>query len=60
MLYSFKTVEEFHEVKADMEKSFEEYSMPLKYLITSAKLDPNVINHLKRGDTRVEKTLGIL
>ena len=60
ILYSFKSVEEFHEVKADMEKSFEEYSMPLKYLITSQKWDSNVLNNPKRGNAKVERTLGIL
>ena len=43
-----------------MQHFFEEYSMPLKYLITSSKWDPNVLNDPKRGDSRVERTMGIL
>ena len=34
--------------------------MPLKYLVTSAKWDPNVLNNPKTGYTRVERTMGIL
>ena len=60
IMYSFKTVEEFQEVKKDMEKAFQEYSMELKYLVTSQKYDPAVLEHPKRGNVRIERTLGIL
>ena len=43
-----------------MGKAFQEYSMDLKYLITSQKPDPTVIEHPKRGNARIERTLGIL
>ena len=56
ILYSFKSVEEFQEVKNDMERSFQEYLMPLKYLITSQKHDPNVLTHPKRGNAKIERT----
>ena len=43
-----------------MQKFFEDYSMPLKYLIISAKWDLNVLNDPNRGDSRDDKTMGIL
>ena len=60
IMYSFKTIQEFREVKKDMEQAFQEYSMALKYLITSQKHDPTVLEHPKRGNARIEHTLGIL
>ena len=38
ILFSFQTLEEFNQVKKDMEESFAKYSIPLKYLITSVYL----------------------
>ena len=43
ILYSFQTLEEYEEVKKDMEESFSKYNLPLKYLITSLQHDPNVM-----------------
>ena len=60
IMYSFKTIEEFQEVKEDMERAFQEYSMEIKYLVTSQKHDPAVLEHPKRGNARIERTLGIL
>ena len=40
ILFSFQTLEEFNQVKRDMEESFAKYSLPSKYLITSAKWIP--------------------
>ena len=51
ILYSFKSIKEFQEVKEDMERSFQEYSMELKYLITSQKHDPAVLEHPKSSGT---------
>ena len=34
--------------------------MELKYLVTSQKYDPAVLEHSKRGNVRIERTLGIL
>ena len=59
-MYSFQSVDEFQEVKKDMEQAFHAYSMDLKYLITSQKHDPEVLKHPKRGNTRIERTLGVL
>ena len=60
IMYSFKSIDEFQEVKKDMEQAFHAYSMDLKYLITSQKHDPAVLKHPKRGNTRIERTLGVL
>ena len=42
-----------------MEQAFQEYSMDLKYLITSQRHDPTVLEHPKSGNARIERTLGI-
>ena len=42
-----------------MKQSYEEYSMPLKNLITSVKWDPDVLNDPKRDNSRVGRTMGI-
>merc|ERR1712215_190401 len=60
IMYSFKTVQEFQEVKKDMENAFQEYSMEFKYLVSSQKHDPAVLEHPKRGNVRIEHTLDIL
>ena len=59
-MYSFKSIDEFQEVKKDLEQAFNTYSMDLKYLITSQKHDPTVLKHPKRGNARIERTLGVL
>ena len=43
-MYSFRTIEEYQEVKSDLIKSFDAYSMNLKYCITSQENDPNSIS----------------
>ena len=60
LMFSFQTVNEFQEVKKDLVKSFDTYSMGLKYCITSKEHDPNVLNHPARGPEEIEKTLGLL
>ena len=60
ILYSFQTLEEFHQVRRDMEESFTQYNLPLKYLITSVEWDPNVLENPKRGPNKIEKTMGLL
>ena len=50
LMFSFKTVNEYSEVKKDLIKSFDTYSMGLKYCITSREHDPNVLNHPVRGN----------
>merc|ERR1711888_479097 len=39
LMYSFRTIEEYQEVKNDLIKSFDAYSMNLKYCITSQEND---------------------
>jgi hypothetical protein len=58
-MYSFKTKEEYLEVKKDLETSFNRYSMPLKYCITNLENDSSVLDHPTRGPERIEKMLGI-
>ena len=60
LMFSFETIEEFEAVKKDLTKSFETYSMNLKYCITSQEHDPDILNHPARGPETVEKTLGLL
>ena len=60
LMYSFRTIEEYKEVKSDLIKSFDAYSMNLKYCITSQENDPNVLSNPARGPEEVEKTLGLL
>ena len=43
-----------------MEKSFTQFSFPLKYLITSAEWDPNVLQNPNRGPNKIERTIGLL
>ena len=50
-MYSFQSVDEFQEVKKDMEQAFHAYSMDLKYLITSQKHDPEVLKHPQELNT---------
>ena len=42
-----------------MEQAFAHYSMPLKYTITTKKIDPEVLNNEARGNSPIEKMLGI-
>ena len=60
IMYSFKTVKEFNMVKEDLIASLDKYSMSLKYCISSKQVDPQVLDHLKRGPEIVEKTMGLL
>ena len=60
ILYSFQTLEEYEEVRKDMEESFSKYNLPLKYFITSFENDPNVMENPKRGPNKIEKTMGLL
>ena len=60
LMFSFETIEEFKAVKEDLTRSFETYSMNLKYCITSQKYDPSILSHPVRGPEEVEKTLGLL
>ena len=60
ILYSFKSKKEYLEVKEDLERSFDRYSMGLKYCITSKKHDETVLEHPTRGPEDVEKMMGIL
>ena len=55
ILYSFQTLEEFHEVRKDMEESLTQYNLPLKYIITSVEWDPNVLENPKRGQIRLRR-----
>ena len=55
LLYSFKTKKEYLEVKQDLEKSFEKYSMKLKYCITSQEHDSAVLKHPVRGAEVLER-----
>ena len=52
---SFASLEEYLEVKEDIEHAFNTYSMPVKYTITAKKYD-----NTERGDSPVEKMLGII
>ena len=60
IMYSFKTVEEFYAVKEDLISSLDRYSMSLQYCISSKQVDPEVLQHPKRGPEIVEKTMGLL
>ena len=60
IMYSFKTVEEFKAVKEDLIATLDKYFMSLKYCISSKQVDPQVLNHPKRGPEIVEKTTGLL
>ena len=57
LMFSFQTVKEFQEVKKDLVKSFDTYSMGLKYCITSQEYDPNVLNNPARGHEEIEKNI---
>ena len=46
-------------VKEDLEKSFNRYSMRLKYCITSQEHDLDILNHSEREPEQIEKMLGI-
>ena len=59
-MYSFASFEEYKEVKKDIELAFKTYSMPLKYTITAEKYDDKVLENTERGDSPVEKMLGII
>ena len=60
LMASFKTVEEYSQVKEDLIKSFNTYSMDLKYIITSKEHDEEVLNHPVRGNEETEKALGLI
>ena len=60
ILYSFQTLEEYEQVKKDLEESFSKFSLPLTYLITSVEHDPKVMEDPKRGPNKIEKTMGLL
>ena len=60
ILYSFETPQEYEEVKQDLKKTFERYSLPLKYLISTQEFEPEVMKNPKRGPNQIEKTMGLL
>ena len=60
LMYSFKSKKEFLEVKDDLERSFDRYSMGIKYCITCKEYDEKVLEHQTRGAKDIEKMMGIL
>ena len=60
LMYSFKTLKEYNEVKADLQESFNRYSMSLKNCITAQKYDEKVLEHPNTGAETIEKTMGLL
>ena len=56
--HSYENIESYKEAKEDLKNAFEKYSMPLKYLITSSKYDPEVFKAEKRGNRQIEEMLG--
>ena len=59
IMYSTETREEYLEIKEDLNKSFNMYSMDLKYVITSMEHDPKVLEDKGRGDDPIERLLGL-
>jgi hypothetical protein len=55
---SFKTLKEYQEVKKELICNFSLYSLPLKYVVTAEKYDPDVMKEPVRGAERIEKVLG--
>ena len=47
-------------MKKDLKETFERYSLPLKYLISSQEHEPDVMKNPKRGPNQIEKTMGLL
>ena len=43
-----------------MKETFERYSLPLKYLISTQEFEPEVMKNPKRGPNQIEKTMGLL
>ena len=59
-MYSFKSNKGFLEVKDDLEKSFDKFSIGLKYCITCKEYNEKVLEHQTRGAEDIEKMMGIL
>ena len=57
--YSFETVAEFQAAKSELVEKFDLFSLPLKYCITGWKYDKEVFKDPKRGESEIEKMLGI-
>ena len=47
-------------MKKDLKETFERYSLPLKYLISTQEFEPEVMKNPKRGPNQIEKTMGLL
>ena len=60
ILHSTETVEEYQELKDDLVNSFQTFSMPLKYCVTSVKHDPKVLDDPVRGSMPQETMLCII
>ena len=57
--YSFQTLAEFQAAKSELLEKFDLFSLPLKYCVTGWKYDKEVFSDPKRGESQVEKMLGI-
>ena len=58
-MHSTETLQEYVEIKEDLEASFSKYSMDLKYVITSLEHDPSVLDNQSRGPQVEERLLGL-
>ena len=60
IVFSFKTVDEYEHVKKELQESYSHYNLPLKYLVTSQRWDPNVLQSKDRGSDPKENLFGLV
>ena len=59
LTYSFKTKNEFDEVKKDLMQAYSTYDINLKYLISTQQYDKDVLKNEERGPDEYENLFGL-
>ena len=59
LTYSFKTKNEFNEVKKDLMQAYSTYDINLKYLISTQQYDKDVLKNEDRGPDEYENLFGL-
>ena len=59
LTYSFKTKNEFYEVKKDLMQAYSTYDINLKYLISTQQYDKDVLKNEERGPDEYENLFGL-
>ena len=60
IVFSLESAEEYFKVKQDLVKTFKQFSMNLKYVVSDISTDPNVLHDESRGPDPVETLLGLV